>query len=61
MTYNIDIIKLFINNIINGISFKNISKTLSIKILTLKKDCIFLYSNNIINKNLIHKSLIQLN
>ena len=47
MTYNIDIINLFLNKFINNISLNNISKNLNISVHTLKR-WIFLYSNNII-------------
>ena len=49
MTYNIDIINLFLNKFINNISLNNISKNLNISLQTLKR-WIFLYSNNILNK-----------
>ena len=49
MTYNIDIINLFLNKFINNISLNNISKNLNISVQTLKR-WIFLYSNNILNK-----------
>ena len=50
MTYSIDIINLFLNKFINNISLNNISKNLNISVQTLKR-WIFLYSNNILNKN----------
>ena len=49
MTYNVDIINLFLNKFINNISLNNISKNLNISVQTLKR-WIFLYSNNILNK-----------
>jgi transposase len=49
MTYNIDIINLFLKKFINNISLNNISKNLNISVQTLKR-WIFLYSNNILNK-----------
>jgi len=49
MTYNIDIINLFINHSINGYNFINISEKLNISIPTLKR-WYSLYKNNIINK-----------
>jgi hypothetical protein len=49
MTYNIDIINLFINHYINGCNFINISEKLNISIFTLKR-LYYLYKNNIINK-----------
>lgn len=54
MTYNIDIINLFINKKINNFSLNNISENLNISIQTLKRWG-FLYSNNILNKTLIKK------
>ena len=49
MTYNIDIINLFINHYINNCSFIDISKKLNISIPTLKR-WVLLYNLNIINK-----------
>ena len=49
MTYSIDIINLFINNYINGITLSKISKNTNISIQTLRI-WINLYRNNIINK-----------
>ena len=49
MTYNLDIINLFINYYINGNNLINISKNLNISISTLKR-WYFLYKNNINNK-----------
>jgi transposase len=49
MTYSIDIINLFINNYINGITLSKISKNTNISIQTLRR-WINLYRNNIINK-----------
>ena len=37
MTYNVDIINLFINKFINNISLNNISKNLNISVQTLKR------------------------
>ena len=37
MTYNIDIINLFINKFINNVSLNNISKILNISVQTLKR------------------------
>jgi transposase len=37
MTYNLDIINLFINQYLNNISLKNISKNLNISLQTLKR------------------------
>jgi hypothetical protein len=37
MTYNIDIINLFLNKFINNISLNNISKNLNISVQTLKR------------------------
>jgi hypothetical protein len=54
MTYNVDIINLFINKFINNISLNNISKNLNISVQTLKR-WILLYSNNILNKIPIKK------
>ena len=54
MTYNVDIINLFLNKFINNISLNNISKNLNISVQTLKR-WIFLYSNNILNKIPIKK------
>jgi transposase len=54
MTYNIDIINLFINKKINNFSLNDISESLNISIQTLKR-WVFLYSNNILNKTLIKK------
>ena len=52
MTYNLDIINLFINYYINGNNLINISKNLNISISTLKR-WYFLYKNNINNKILL--------
>ena len=49
MTYSIDIINLFINNYINGITLSKISENTNISIQTLRR-WINLYRNNIINK-----------
>ena len=49
MTYSIDIINLFINNYINGITLSKISENTNISIQTLRR-WINLYKNNIINK-----------
>ena len=49
MTYSIDIINLFINNYINGITLSKISENTNISIQTLRRQ-INLYRNNIINK-----------
>ena len=49
MTYSVDIINLFINNYINGITLSIISKNINISIQTLRR-WINLYENNIINK-----------
>ena len=49
MTYNIDIINLFINHYINGNNFITISKNLNISITTLKR-WYSLYKYNINNK-----------
>jgi transposase/DNA-binding protein Fis len=49
MTYNLDIINLFINYYINGNNLITISKNLNISIPTLKR-WYFLYENNINNK-----------
>ena len=57
MTYNLDIINLFINQFINNYSFNIISKNLSISIPTLKRWSL-LYKFNIISKiPLTHKDL----
>ena len=60
MTYNLDIINLFINQYLNNISLKNISKNLNISLQTLKR-WLLLYSNNIINKQPIKKETIEKN
>jgi hypothetical protein len=59
MTYNLDIINLFINYYINGNNLITISKNLNISIPTLKR-WYFLYENNINNKiPLTNNYLIQ--
>jgi len=60
MTYNIDIINLFINKFINNVSLNNISKILNISVQTLKR-WIFLYSNNILNKIPVKKEDLNKN
>jgi transposase len=60
MTYNIDIINLFINKFINNVSLNNISKNLNISVQTLKR-WIFLYSNNILNKIPVKKEDLNKN
>ena len=49
MTYSIDIINLFINKFINNDNLNNISKSLNVSSITIKR-WIYKYSNNIVNK-----------
>ena len=49
MTYSVDIINLFINNYINGITLLIISKNINISMKTFRR-LINLYENNIVNK-----------
>jgi len=49
MACSVDIINLFINNYLNGITLSIISKNINISIKTLRR-WINLFENNIINK-----------
>ena len=55
MTYNIDIINLFINKFINKYSLNDISEHLNVSLQTLKR-WILKYSSNILNKTLIKET-----
>ena len=55
MTYNIDVINLFINKFINKYSLNDISEHLNVSLQTLKR-WIFKYSSNILNKTLIKET-----
>ena len=58
MTYNKDIINLFINQYINNTNLKTISNNLNISIQTLKR-WIIIYSNNIVNKTRINSNILK--
>lgn len=58
MTYNKDIINLFINQYINNTDLKTISNNLNISIQTLKR-WIIIYSNNIVNKTRINSNILK--
>ena len=60
MTYNLDIINLFINQYINDIGLNVISKNLNISLQTLYR-WEYLYSNNILNQKLVNKETIDKN
>ena len=57
MTYNIDIINLFINEYINNVSISIISRNLKISIPTLKR-WLLLYKNNIECKIPVKKKIL---
>jgi len=59
MSYNKDIINLFINQYINNTNLKTISNNLNISIQTLKR-WIIIYSNNIVNKTRINSDFLKI-